>query len=367
LAREDQTFALCGFSGQAAGDPPRRVIEATSAPHDGEEIMSEKAVVLGSNSFSGAHFVDFALGQGLEVIGVSRSPEPHPAFLPYKRRTNPAFEFHQLDLNCDLPEIMRVIRRAEPACVVNFAAQSMVAQSWDHPEHWFRTNVVATVNLHDELRRCAFLDKYVHVSTPEVYGTCTGSVKENVNYRPSTPYAVSRAAADMSLMTFFKAYQFPVAFTRAANVYGAGQQLYRIIPRTVLYFLIGKKLQLHGGGRSVRSFIHISDVADGTLRVARQGRPGEIYHFATVRTISIRDLVRMIADSLGVSFEDSVEVVGDRLGKDAAYVLDSAKAREELGWEDKARLEQGVEETIAWVRDNLDELRRQPLEYVHKP
>ena len=329
--------------------------------------MKEKIVVIGSNSFSGSHFVDYALDKGIETIGISRSPELNPVFLPYKNRQNAAFRFYQLDLNHNLDEIMKIIQDFRPDYVVNFAAQSMVGESWQHPDHWFQTNTVATIKLHDQLRRCEFLKKYVHVSTPEVYGSCEGLVQENTNYNPSTPYAVSRAAADMSLKTFFDAYDFPVVFTRAANVYGPGQQLYRIIPRAILYFILGKKLQLHGGGHSVRSFIHIRDVADGTLRAARNGGPGEIYHLSTTRSISIRSLVQMIAEQMELSFEDNIEDVGERLGKDAAYLLDSAKARETLGWKDQISLEQGIEETIAGVRDNLDELKKQPFDYIHKP
>jgi len=329
--------------------------------------MTEKAVVIGSNSFSGASFVDYLLGEGIETIGISRSPEPHPVFLPYKKRNSPLFRFHQLDINHDLAAIMETIDGQQPDYVVNFAAQSMVAESWQNPEHWFQTNAVAVVKLHDELRKRTYLKKYVHISTPEVYGSCRGLVKENTNYQPSTPYAVSRAAADMSLMSFQRAYNFPVAFTRAANVYGPGQQLYRIIPRTVLFFLIGRKLQLQGGGRSVRSFIHIRDVADGTLRVARMAVPGEIYHFSTTRNISIHNLVETIAAQMGASFEENVEVVGERLGKDAAYLLDSTDAKEKLQWQDKITLEQGIEETIAWVRDNLEEIKKQPFNYIHKP
>lgn len=328
--------------------------------------MKEKIAVIGSNSFSGAHFVDYSLEQGLDVIGISRSPEPHSVFLPYKKRKDLHFRFFKCDLNGDLAEIMKIVEDFQPDYIVNFAAQSMVAESWQHPEHWFQTNVVATIRFHDHLRKCDFLKKYVHVSTPEVYGTCEGVVKENTNYCPSTPYAVSRAAADMSLMSFQRAYDFPFAFTRAANVYGPGQQLYRIIPRAILFFLIGRKLQLHGGGHSVRSFIHIRDVADGTLRVARQAPPGEIYHLSTSQNISIRALVELIATQLDVDFEKNVDIVGERLGKDAAYLLDSTKAKETLGWKDQISLEQGIDETIAWVRDNLDIVKKLPFDYIHK-
>lgn len=301
------------------------------------------------------------------MVGVSRSAEPHQVFLPYKQRANAAFEFRQLDLNHDLERLSLLFDEFSPDYVVNFAAQSMVGESWQHPEHWFQTNVVSTVKLHDALRDCQSLKKYVHVSTPEVYGSCSGLIREHTNYQPSTPYAVSRAAADMSLMTYRQAYDFPVVFTRAANVYGPGQQLYRIIPRTILFFLTGRTLELHGGGHSVRSFIHIADVADGTMRAARQGAAGDIFHFSTPLNISIRELVEMIAAQLGVDFEAQVKVVGERLGKDSAYLLDSSKAREELGWQDRISLEQGVEETIDWVRTNLDVLVKQPMNYQHKP
>lgn len=332
--------------------------------------MPEKILVIGSNSFSGASFIDHALRNGLGVVGVSRSPEAAAVFLPYRwhgREEEKRFRFHRLDLNRDLASIMELARDFRPEYVINFAAQSMVAESWQNPDHWMMTNVVSNVRLHDQLRGCDFLKKYVHVSTPEVYGTCEGLVRESTNYNPSTPYAVSRAAADMSLMSFFRAYDFPVVFTRAANVYGPGQQLYRIIPRAILFFLTGKKLPLHGGGHSVRSFIHIRDVADGTLRVARQASPGDIFHFSTSRSVSIRALVQLIAERMNVSFADHVEIVGERLGKDSAYLLDSTKAKTELGWEDRITLERGIEETIAWVKDNLEEIRKHPAEYIHKP
>ena len=207
----------------------------------------------------------------------------------------------------------------------------------------------------------------IYISTPEVYGACTGVVAENSCYNPSTPYAVSRAAADMSLMTYFRQYRFPVVFTRAANVYGPGQQLYRIIPRTILFFLTGRKLQLHGCGHSVRSFIHIADVSEATLRIMQSGISGEIYHLSTTRNISVRELVELIAARMEVRFDEHVELVDDRPGKDSAYLLDSDKARKSLGWNDEIALESGIDKTIDWIKGNLDEILRQPFDYIHKP
>ena len=121
--------------------------------------MTEKFIVIGSNSFSGASFIRYALDQGVDVIGLSRSQEAERPFLPYKWIKKNNFKFFKLDLNHDLDKIMEIIISNKPDYIINFAAQSMVAQSWDHPEHWFITNVVSTVKLHDHLRHCNFLKK----------------------------------------------------------------------------------------------------------------------------------------------------------------------------------------------------------------
>ena len=324
-------------------------------------------LIIGSNSFSGATFADFALQQGARVLGTSRSHEPSVAFLPYKWHDHANFSFYPLDLNKHLTEITALLYEVKPAYVINFAAQSMVGESWQNPGDWFTTNVVSTIKLHDELRNCEFLKRYVHVSTPEVYGSCFGFVGEDFPFNPSTPYAVSRAAADFSLRAFHAAYNFPVVTTRAANVYGPGQQLYRIIPRTILFILLGRKLQLHGGGVSTRSFIHIRDVCDATYKIMQNGHNGDTYHISTSEVVSIRALVERICSKLGVKFEDHVELVGERLGKDSAYHLDSTKLRTVFGWQDNIPLEQGIDECITWVRNNFEALKASNHFYTHKP
>ena len=330
--------------------------------------MSDGFLVIGSNSFSGAHFVRHLIEQGHQVLGVSRSAEPDDVFLPYKWYPNwkEHFGFEQIDLNHDLDRLMELVHSHRPSHVVNFAAQGMVAQSWDIPEHWYQTNVVAQVRLHDRLRKLDFLEKYVHVSTPEVYGSTDGLVAENFEFAPSTPYAVSRAACDLHLLTFYEAYGFPVVFTRAANVYGPGQQLYRIIPRVMLFAKTERRLQLHGGGHSIRSFIHIEDVAEATRMIAIDGTPGSAYHVSTTSTLSIRDLVDQICQMTGVPFDDLVEVTPDRLGKDEAYLLGTTRLRDDLGWSDSIDLRQGLAETLRWLEENLSLLEQLPYDYRHR-
>ncbi|MDA7818266.1 GDP-mannose 4,6-dehydratase [Sulfurimonas sp.] len=326
-----------------------------------------KVLVLASNSFSGSNFIDNQLNEGYQVFGISRSKEINSVFLPYKNNKNyKNFKFFKYDLNNNLDEIIDLIKKERISYIVNFAAQSMVGQSWDKPEDWFMTNTVSTIKFHNELKNLDFLDKYVHVSTPEVYGTCSGLIQEHTNYNPSTPYATSRAAADMSLKNFYDTYDFPVVFTRAANVFGEHQQLYRIVPKAILSFLSNEKLPLHGGGHSVRSFIHMDDVSDATNKILQNGKIGDIYHISTRQNISIRELVEMTAKQLDVNFEDNVEITEDRKGKDGAYLLDSTKLRETLNWNETISLENGIDRTIQWVKDNYETLLTQPMNYIHK-
>ncbi|GHF80440.1 GDP-mannose 4,6-dehydratase [Thalassotalea marina] len=328
--------------------------------------MTKPVFVIGSNSFSGSAFCEHLLAQDIEVIGISRSQEPIKELLPHKLNGNKPLQFHQLDLNHHLERIESLIDKFKPSHIYNFAAQSMVGQSWDFPEHWFMTNTVSTIKLHNILRQKDYLERYIHISTPEVYGTTNGEQLESKIYQPSTPYATSRAAADMSLHNFFDVYQFPVIFTRAANVYGAGQQLYRIIPRTILYALTGRQLALHGGGFSERSFIDISDVSKATQLIGENGRLGDIYHISTNELVSIRELVSLICKKLNKNFDLVVKETGDRKGKDHAYWLNSEKLRNELGWSDVIDLESGIDSCIDWITRNLEVLNLQPLEYIHK-
>ena len=327
-----------------------------------------RVIVIGSNSFSGSHFVDYLLSNTkYHVIGMSRSDEKSGLFLVYRRNKSLSrFRFLKLDMNRDLKRMLEVIDGERPAYIVNFASQSMVGESWQHPDHWYRTNVLSLVEFADELRKRDFIKNYVHITTPEVYGSCTGSVKEDAPFNPSSPYAGSRAAGDVFLNLLFRQYKFPVTFTRAANVYGEGQQLYRIIPRAIIYLKNGIKIPLHGGGYARRAFIHIKDVCDGTLKVMEHGRPGEAYHLSTDSLISIRDIVARICEMQGKKFDDAVEIVGTRPGLDLAYILDSSKAKKELGWKPVAELDEGLSEMIKWINDKWGEISKEPLEYIHQ-
>ncbi len=332
--------------------------------------MNEKRriAVIGANSFSGQDLVDLLLDDpDNDVIGVSRSAERSELFLRYKLRDDLSrYRYFQIDINHQMPELLQLLDAERPECIVNFAALNEVGLSWEYPEHWFQTNVVALARLVNHLRKRDYLRRYLHISSPEVYGTCVGTVREDAPLNPSTPYAASKAAADLLLSTYFKQYGFPLLSARSTNVYGARQQLFKIIPRSAIYIKLGKKIQLHGGGVAVKSYIHIRDVSCGELAILEGGQLGEIYHLSPDGGIAIRDLVRIICERMGQRFEDAAIVVDERPGQDAAYVIDSSRVRTELGWLPQISLEQGLSEVVDWVEQYWTAIIKQPLEYQHK-
>jgi dTDP-glucose 4,6-dehydratase len=331
-------------------------------------MVKEKVLVIGSNSFSGSDFIDLLLEERrYSVVGISRSPEKSALFLPYKRHTEGDFKFYQMDLNKDMPEIINLIDSFKPDYVVNFAAQSEVGPSWKTPWEWFQTNAVALAKLVHHLKDCQYIKRYVHISSPEVYGTCVGVIKEDAPLNPSTPYATSKAAADLLLFTYVKNFNFPLVMIRSTNVYGAHQQLFKIIPRSVIYIKLGRIIELHGSGYAVKSYIHIRDISRGELAAMERGSLGEIYHLSPDKGIAVRDIVSIICEKMEVPFEKATKVVEERLGQDAAYVIDSSKVREEFGWQPKVSFDEGISGVIRWVEDNWEEIRREPLEYTHRP
>jgi len=327
----------------------------------------KKVLVIGSNSFSGSDFVDLLLEEGnYEVVGISRSSEKKALFLPYKNKKQKPFQFHQIDLNKDMEKLSQILETFQPEYVVNFAAQSEVAPSWKNPHHWFQTNAVSLTRLANLLKDQPYLKKYVHISSPEVYGTCEGFITEETPVNPTTPYAASKAAGDLSLFTFVKNFNFPMVMIRATNVYGPHQQLFKIIPRSVIYMKQKKKIPLHGGGKAVKSYIHIRDVSRGELLAMEKGRPGEIYHLSPDEGVAVKDVVALLAKKMEIAFEEAVDVVEERLGQDKAYTIDSNKARREFGWKPQISLEEGLAQTVEWVKKHMQEIENEPLEYIHK-
>lgn len=324
-------------------------------------------VVIGSNCFTGSHIVDRLLEDpSNHVVGVSRSPEYKSTFLPYRKKADSQFSFHQINLVTESERLMSLLDKIEPSYVINVAALSEVGLSNYQPVEYFQTNTVGVVSFCNQLRDRDYLKRYIHISSAEVYGSCSSPLLEAAPLSPSTPYAVSKAAADLCLLTFFKNFRFPVNLIRSTNVYGACQQLYKIIPRSIIYLRTGKKIELHGGGRAAKTWIHVRDLAEGIWQVIQRGGPGEIYHFSDRHFYTVAQLVEKICNLLEIDFRENTISTQERLGQDSQYLLNYSKAQRELGWLPRIPFEEGLKEVIAWIEEDWEEIVNEPHLYVHK-
>jgi len=329
--------------------------------------MQRKFLIIGSNSFSGASFIKVLLQNGYDVIGMSKHKEIEKPFNPYSKITTGNFHFIQIDLLRDYKKVVDWCSVNERPVVINFAAQSMVAESWTSPWDWYDTNIVALSRLTSELvTKKIELDRFINFSTPEVYGTTNKWISESFNFKPNSPYAISRAAGDQHLRLLFENFNFPVIFTRAANVYGEFQPSYRLIPKALCYGLIGKKFPLQGNGVSERSFIHIDDVSNALIKIINNGVIGSTYHISTNRIEKISTILKICAEQLKINFKDFCEISNERIGKDFAYKLSSQYLRDTLKWGDSVNLETGISNTLGWVEENLNDILLTPSPFDYR-
>lgn len=321
--------------------------------------------ILGGGGSFGIHTAMYLLDHAnpRKVIGIGRNPLRGSAFsLDIDRRHG--YEYHARHVTYELDLLLELLDREKPDVIVNFAAQGEGAVSWKHSWRFFETNSMGLARLAEELMKRDWLERFIQIGTSEMYGSVSHATKEDEPIKPSSPYAASKVAFDMYLMSVAKFLNFPMNILRPSNAYCSGQLLHRVVPKTVFCGLTGQKLPLHGGGRAEKSYIHARDLGRAIHLTAERAPLGKIYNVGPAEPTSIRRVVELCAEALGVPFEQICEVTGDRLGQDSRYWLDSSAIKADLGWEPEIGWKEGLEEVIAWEKANLAELRRAPLDYT---
>jgi dTDP-glucose 4,6-dehydratase len=241
---------------------------------------------------------------------------------------------------------------ADHDVVVHFAAESHVDRSIEGPSVFLETNVVGTGVLVDAARRHR-VDRFIHVSTDEVYGSVDeGFALETDPLEPSSPYSASKAASDLVARSYAVTFDYPVIVTRCTNNYGPYQFPEKVIPLFVTNLLDGKKVPLYGHGRNERDWLYVEDHCAAIHLLVDQGEPGEIYNIGANAQLANIDLTGTLLDSFGLD-ESWIEYVPDRPGHDLRYAVDSSKIRS-LGWAPSHTIEERLADTIEWYRARED-------------
>lgn len=328
--------------------------------------MAKTYAILGGGGSFGIHAAMYLLDHAnpRKVIGIGRNPLRGPAFsLSIDRRDG--YEYHARHITYELDLLLELLDREKPDVIVNFAAQGEGAVSWKHSWRFFETNSMALARLAEELMKRDWLERFIQIGTSEMYGSVDHAAGEDEPIKPSSPYAASKVAFDMYLLSVAKFLKFPMNILRPSNAYCSGQLLHRVVPKAILCGLTGQKLPLHGGGRAEKSYIHARDLGRAIHLTAEGGAAlGKVYNVGPAEPTSIRRVVELCAEAIGVPFEEICEVTGDRLGQDSRYWLDSSAIKADLGWEPQIGWQEGLAEVVAWERANLAELKRAPLDYT---
>ena len=235
--------------------------------------------------------------------------------------------------------------------VVHFAAESHVDRSITGAKAFFETNVLGTQQLL-ESSRAGGVERFVHVSTDEVYGSIPeGSWSEEHILEPNSPYSSSKAGSDLAALAYHRTFNLPVMVTRCSNNYGPRQYPEKVIPLFVSNLIDGKKVPLYGDGLNVRDWLHVDDHCRGILRVLEDGREGEIYNIGGGTELTNKELTWKLLELCGHD-SSMIEPVSDRLGHDRRYSVDWSKIQNELGYTPQVHFEEGLASTVQWYIDN---------------
>ncbi|RAY12584.1 dTDP-glucose 4,6-dehydratase [Actinomadura craniellae] len=315
--------------------------------------MVTRILVTGGAGFIGSHYVRSVLEGKHEEVRVTVLDKLTYAGNPNNLREvrdDRRLTFVRGDI-CDARLVDGLVRRADQ--VVHFAAESHVDRSLFGADTFVRTNVLGTQTLLNAALRHG-LERFVHISTDEVYGSITaGSWTEDHPVQPNSPYAASKASSDLVALSYHHTHGLDVRVTRCCNNYGPHQFPEKVIPLFVTNLLEGRKVPLYGDGRNVREWLHVGDHVRGVELVRTGGSPGEIYNLGGGTELTNRELTGMLLAACGAG-RHMVEHVPDRLGHDLRYSTDWTKARDELGYRPRTDFAAGLGETVAWYREHHD-------------
>jgi dTDP-glucose 4,6-dehydratase len=310
-------------------------------------------LVTGGAGFIGSNFINYILNSRNDLFIINIDKLTYAGNLENLKTSekNENYVFVKADIyNHEL--VKYVFEKYSIDYVINFAAESHVDRSILSSEIFYRTNVLGT-NVLLEYSKEFKIDKFIQISTDEVYGSLgkEGLFTEKTQLSPNSPYSSSKAAADLMALSFYHTYNVPVLITRCSNNYGPYQFPEKLIPLMIINAMNNKRLPVYGDGLNVRDWIYVEDHCRAIEAVLLNGKPGEVYNVGASSEKENIKIVKLILEKLNKP-ESSIEFVKDRLGHDRRYAIDSSKIQNELGWKPLYTFENSITRTIEWYLEN---------------
>ena len=324
-------------------------------------MVKKRIIVTGGLGFIGSNLIELLLNKNFYVINLDKVTYSSNFYNTREYKHNKNYKFIKCDIN-NKNKLQKIFNKFKPLCIFNLAAETHVDRSIDGPENFIKSNILGVFNLLEVFKKYSRKNsksKLIHISTDEVYGDIlSGRSDENYPYKPSSPYAASKASSDHLVFSYVRTYKIRAIVTNCSNNYGPKQHPEKLIPKLIHNIINNKKLPIYGKGKNSREWIHVKDHCEALIKIYEKGKIGNFYNIGSNKNeINLKIskmLINIAKTKIKIGKNVKIVFVKDRPGHDVRYALNSNKLINELKWKPKTNFKDGLEKTFDWYLNNLN-------------
>ena len=320
----------------------------------------DKVIVTGGLGFIGSNLIDLLIKKNFKVINLDKVSYSSNFYNTKEYKKNKNYKFIKCDIN-NKNKIFDILKKEKPKAIFNLAAESHVDRSIYSPYSFIKNNIMGVFNLLEALKKYHKSEndfKLIHISTDEVYGRISsGRTNENYPYKPSSPYAASKASSNHLVHSYYVTHGLPIIISNCSNNYGPKQHPEKLIPKLIYNLINNKDLPIYGNGKNSREWIYVKDHCEALITILRKGKIGEFYNIGSNENLDNLNICLKLSEIFkNINFKSSskIKFTKDRPGHDARYALNSNKIKKKLNWKKKTKFNDGLNKTVNWYIKNLD-------------
>ncbi len=317
----------------------------------------KKIIVTGGLGFIGSNLIDLLIKKKFFVINIDKTTYSSNFYNVREFKNTKRYKF----IKCNIGEkkFENILFKYKPICIFNLAAETHVDRSIDNPESFIHSNIVGVYKMLEFFKKYSkkHKSKLIHISTDEVYGDILkGRSSEKYPYKPSSPYAASKASSDHLVGSYVRTYNIPAIVTNCSNNYGPKQHPEKLIPKIIYNILNNRSLPVYGKGKNSREWIYVKDHCEALFEIFKKGKVGEFYNIGSNINLSNLEVCKHLINTskkfINIGNNVKIKFVKDRPGHDVRYALNSNKIKKQLKWEPRTNFKQGIDLTFKWYNDN---------------
>ncbi len=332
-----------------------------------------KVVVTGGLGFIGSNLIKQLLKKKYYVINIDKVTYASNFYNTREYSKNKNYKFIKLSIG-NSNKILSLLKKYRPKAIFNLAAETHVDRSIDGPKAFIDNNIMDVFNLLEALRKYSKIKKnikLIHISTDEVFGdVLTGRSNENFKYKPSSPYAASKASSDHLVNSYVRTYKIDSIVTNCSNNFGPRQHPEKLIPKLIYNIINNKPLPIYGNGKNSREWIYVDDHCEALIKVFERGKVGEFYNIGSNKNLNnlqiTKELLKLSKSITKIGSKVKIKFVKDRPGHDLRYALDSRKIKKKLYWRPKTSFKDGLKNTFLWYLNNIGYYKKIPKRNIVK-